>query len=100
MVVQKLCFVLLFLHLQRDIIVSATTSIVFYADDACRESYITVKTDTNAGNGDCGEASGANSAILSTLIRGCSGIKRLRAASNALTNNAISDDLLRLLFKY
>lgn len=100
MVVQFLRFVLLFLHLQRDIIVSATTSIVFYADDACRESYITVKTDTDAGNGDCGKASGANSAILSTLNRGCSGIKRPRAASNALTNNATSDDLLRFLFKY
>lgn len=81
MALRFLCFIFLLLHLQRSIIVSATTSVVFYTDDTCKDSYFTVRTDTKAGNGSCGEANGANGARISMLDSGCSGTKRLRSVS-------------------
>ena len=82
MALQVLCFVLLLFHLHSDILVSATTSVVFYTDDACQDIYIIVQTDTRAGNGDCGEANGTNSASPNIIDHGCSGIKRPLPASN------------------
>lgn len=82
MALQILCFVFLLLHIHSDILVHATTSIVFYTDDACQDIYIIVQTDTRAGNGDCGEANGTNSASPNIIDHGCSGTKRLLSASN------------------
>lgn len=72
-----LCVVVLLLNLQRGVIVFATTSVVFYTDDACQDSFITVQTHTAAGNGSCGAVDGAKGAKISTLDFGCSGIKAL-----------------------
>lgn len=77
MALQFLCCVFLLLHLQNSILISATTSVVFYTDDACQDIDIIVQTDTKAGNGDCGVANGTNSASPNFIDHGCYGIKHL-----------------------
>lgn len=77
-----LCSVVLLLTLERDILVFATTSVVFYTDDACQNSLLTVQTHTAASNGSCGIVDGAKSAKISTLDFGCSGIKALGSVSD------------------
>ena len=65
--------ILLFLH--HNLLVSATTTVYFYTDASCNDLYATVQTDTNAGNGQCGEvAAGVNSAKSGDIDGGCSGI--------------------------
>ena len=77
---------LILLHLHNIIPVSATTSVRFYTDSSCKTLYATVYTDTDLGNGQCGEFSTfINSASSSTIDNGCSGIYHARffeAASN------------------
>ncbi|KAF6239026.1 hypothetical protein HO173_002898 [Letharia columbiana] len=64
---------LILLHLHNIIPVSATTSVRFYTDSSCKTLYATVYTDTDLGNGHCGQFSTfINSASSSTIDNGCS----------------------------
>ncbi len=74
MALRTLPFVLLLIHLYKEIIVSATTTVQYYSDASCKTPYATVQTDTDAGNGQCGEFDTAiNSASSSAIDYGCSG---------------------------
>ena len=65
---------LLLLRLDKDIVVSATTTVLFYTDASCKTPYATVQTDTDAGNGQCGIFPTAiNSASSIAIDYGCSG---------------------------
>ena len=66
---------LLFSQLSGILIVSATTTVHFYTDASCKSLYATIQTDTNVGNGQCGEfATDINSASSVFVDNGCGGI--------------------------
>lgn len=74
-------------------IVSATTTVHFYLDDSCESVYATVKTDTNAGDGQCGEfATSIYSARSVYVDDGCSGI--YPTSLDILSSKADRTDLL------
>lgn len=56
-------------------LVSATTTVHFYTDASCKNLFATIKTDTDVGNGQCGEFSTSiNSASPVFVNNGCGGI--------------------------
>ena len=56
--------------------VSATTTVGFYADASCKNLYATIHTDTNVGDGLCGELpANINSASSIFVDDGCTGIQ-------------------------
>ena len=90
-----LYYIVLPLYLTYTITISATSTIGFYADGGCQNEKFTVQTDTQAGNGDCGEVVGINSIKTDALDRGCSCKEHLAPIQVQLTNNATSNHLLR-----
>lgn len=56
-------------------LVSATTTVHFYTDASCKNLFATIETDTDVGNGQCGEFSiSINSASSVFVNNGCGGI--------------------------
>lgn len=73
MALRSLTYLLLIIRPYKDTIVSATTTVLFFTDASCKIPYGTVETDTDAGNGQCGElAVSINSARSSAIDYGCS----------------------------
>ena len=67
-----LYYIVLLLYLECTMAISAISTIGFYADGGCQDERFTVQTDTQAGNGDCGEVVGINSVKTDAIDRGCS----------------------------
>lgn len=56
-------------------LVSATTTVHFYTDASCKNLFATIKTDTDVGNGQCGEFSTSINSASSVFVNdGCGGI--------------------------
>ena len=70
------------------LIVSATTTVHFYSDTSCKSLYATIQTDTNVGNGQCGEfAAEINSASSIFVDNGCGGIHPPHSPISSLYQN-------------